>query len=139
MPALKRKRRRKKINKPVVVVNALVILLLLLPAAGSWSWYDIPSPNGFGTIHEGVGLDTYTTYEWYANADDGTSTTQSDYWSFTPAAILQSPSNLQSTTGNFWVNYTWKETLVESPKNSTSNITVDNITVKNGSWCRGGI
>lgn len=79
MPVLKRERRKRKLNKPAVVVNALVILLLLLPAAGSWSWYDIPFPNESATIHECFCFDTYATYEWYASADDGTSTTQSDY------------------------------------------------------------
>ena len=48
------------------------------------------------------------TYNYYINVTDGYSST--DQYNFTVTVIDSTPtviSNLQNTTGNFWVNWTW--------------------------------
>ena len=49
-------------------------------------------PSGGTATYDWTGLSEETTYEWFTEADDGTSTTRSDIWNFT---TLSSPPSIQ--------------------------------------------
>ncbi len=47
------------------------------------------------------------TYNWYVNVSDGYSSDTKPFTVIVENSTVGSPTNLQSTTGNFWINWTW--------------------------------